>query len=78
MNIEQFFIDQLAVWPEVKQRYEDLKAAQHKVVSYIDFYIDFRKILRSKVTPSIVRCNHDLRIDFKKDFKINKKIGQQI
>ncbi len=33
MNIEQFFIDQLAVWPEVKQRYEDLKAAQHKVVS---------------------------------------------
>jgi len=33
MNIEQFFIDQLAVWPEAKQRYEDLKSAEHKTVT---------------------------------------------
>ncbi len=32
MNIEQFFIDQLAVWPEVKQRYEDLKSSLRKEV----------------------------------------------
>ncbi|MBP5344647.1 MAG: DUF4922 domain-containing protein [Bacteroidales bacterium] len=33
MDIEQFFSEQMAEWPEARQRYEDLKAAQHKQVS---------------------------------------------
>lgn len=32
MDIEQFFIDQLAVWPEARQRYDDLRQAIHKQV----------------------------------------------
>ncbi|MBP5681424.1 MAG: DUF4922 domain-containing protein [Bacteroidales bacterium] len=33
MDISQFFSEQMAEWPEARQRYEDLKAAQHKQVS---------------------------------------------
>ena len=32
MNIDQFFRDQLAVWPEARQRYSDLQQTQHKKV----------------------------------------------
>ena len=32
MDIEQFFANQLATWPEVKKRYDDLKTARHKEV----------------------------------------------
>ena len=32
MNIEQFFDEQLAEWPDARQRYMDLQSAQHKQV----------------------------------------------
>lgn len=33
MNIDKFFEDQLACWPDVKQRYDELKAAEHKTIT---------------------------------------------
>ena len=32
-NIDKFFQDQLAIWPEAKNRYNDLSQAQHKTVT---------------------------------------------
>jgi len=71
MNIEQFFIDQLAVWPEAKQRYEDLKSAEHKTVTIQgrDYDVMFNparmksaaaKVEGGKVDRPCFLCDHAL------------------
>lgn len=71
MDIEQFFTDQLAVWPEAKQRYENLKATQHKFVTIHgrDYDVMFNpariksaaaKVEDGKVERPCFLCDHAL------------------